>query len=111
MTNSNPPLKIQNLETLQQRKAELALQFKAKEEEISQQVDYIGDNIGAIAVQSFTGISIAKASTTKGEIINLLVAEGVDAALHLHNDPTNFREKLIEFVKKIAAGIIHILTK
>ncbi len=108
---TNPPASIYNLETLQSRKAELAAQCKLKETEISNQVDYIGDNIGSIAVHSFTGISINRATTTKGEIINLLVAEGIDTAMVIHGDPTNIKEKFVELIKRIAAGIIKILTK
>jgi len=42
--------------------------------------------------------------------VKLLVSEGVDTAMLIHSDPNNIKEKLIAFIKKVAAGIINILT-
>jgi hypothetical protein len=103
--------RISNLEQLQRRKAELAVLCKEKEKQISLQVDHISENIGPIAIHSLTGYQWNKEGSAKSEIVKLLVSEGVDTALLIHSDPNNIKEKLIEFIKKIAAGIINILTR
>ncbi|MBX7181862.1 MAG: hypothetical protein K1X82_07105 [Bacteroidia bacterium] len=108
---NKPKTPITNLESLQRRKAELAVLCKEKEMQIGLQVDHISDNLGPIAIQSLTGYQWNKEGSAKAEIVKLLVSEGVDTAILIQSDPTNIKEKLVELIKRIAAGIINILTK
>jgi hypothetical protein len=102
---------LHNLESLQRRKAELNILCKEKEKEIGEHLDYIGNNLGPIAIRSFFSTKWKKESGTKAEIISVLVAEGVDAAMEIQQDPHNIKDKLVNFVKKSASGIISLLIK
>jgi hypothetical protein len=99
------------LEELQSRKAELALKCKAKGEEISQQTDYITEHIGEIAIKSIIGDRFKRGKEKKTEIIELLVAEGIDAAVNIQKDPHDIKDKLFTAVKKSASGVINLLFK
>jgi hypothetical protein len=102
---------IYNLEALQKRKAELGILCKAKEQEIGEHLEYIGNNLGPIAIRSFFGGKWKKEAGTKAEIISVLVAEGVEAAMEIQQDPHNIKDKLVSFVKKSASGIISLLIR
>lgn len=102
---------ITDLQSLQKRKAELYSFCKQKEKEIGEQVEYIGDNIGSIALRSFINKKGHKDSSAKAEIISLLVSEGVETAMEIQQDPHNIKDKLVGFVKKAASGIINQLVK
>jgi hypothetical protein len=107
----NNTYSVTNLATLQGRKAELEIICKQKELEIGNQIDYIGEHIGSIALQSLTGYKVNQGGNTKGEIIQLLISEGIDTALVIQADPTNLKEKIVAFIKKVAGGIVQILTR
>lgn len=97
------------LEELQTRKAELALKCKTKGEEISKQTDYITEHIGEIAIKSIIGDRFRKGKEKKTEIIELLVAEGIDTAAYIQKDPHDIKEKLFNGLKKSASGILNLL--
>ncbi len=97
------------LEQLQERKAELSKQCKAKGEEINAQTDYITEHIGEIAIKSIIGNRFKKGKEKKTEIIELLVAEGIDVAASIQKDPHDIKDKLFSAVKKSASGIINLL--
>ena len=97
------------LEELQTRKAELALKCKAKGEEISKQTDYITEHIGEIAIKSIIGDRFRRGKEKKIEIIELLVAEGIDTAAYIQKDPHDIKEKLFNGLKKSASGILNLL--
>jgi hypothetical protein len=99
------------LEELQSRKAELAIKCKAKGEEISQQTDYITDHFGEIAIKSIIGERFKRGKEKKTEIIELLVAEGIDAAVNIQKDPHDIKDKLIGALKRSATGVVHLLFK
>lgn len=99
------------LEELQSRKAELALKCKAKGEEISQQTDYITEHFGEIAIKSIIGEKFKTGKEKKTEIIEFLVTEGIDAAVNIHKDPHDIKDKLIGTLKKSASGILNLLFK
>jgi hypothetical protein len=111
MTMETTKGNIYDLETLQKRKAELASLCKEKEKEMGEQIEYISDNLGSIALRTFIGRKGKKESGTKSEIISLLVSEGVEAALDIQQDPHHFKDKLVGFVKKASSGIINLLIK
>lgn len=99
------------LEELQARKAELALKCKAKGEEISHQTDYITDHFGEIAIKSIIGDRFKKGKERKTEIIELLVTEGIDAAISIKKDPHDIKDKLLEAFKKSASGVLNLFFK
>ncbi len=99
------------LEELQSRKAELTLKCKAKGEEISQQTDYITEHFGEIAIKSIIGDRFKKGKEKKTEIIELLIAEGIDAAVNIQKDPHDIKDKLIGALKKSASGILTLFFK
>jgi hypothetical protein len=99
------------LEELQNRKAELALKCKAKGEEISLQADYITEHLGEIAIKSIIGDRLKKGKEKKTEIIELLVAEGIDTAVNIQKDPHDIKEKLFDALKKSASGMLNLLFK
>ena len=101
--------KMNALEELQSRKAELAMKCKAKGEEINAQTDYITEHIGEIAIKSIIGDRFKKGKEKKTEIIELLVAEGIDAAVNIQKDPHDIKDKLFSAVKKSASGVINLL--
>lgn len=102
---------ISSLDALKQRKAEVAALCKEKEQQIGRQIDYISDNIGTIALRSFIGNKGKKDTGTKAEIISFLVSEGVEVALDIKDDPSHFKNKIVDFIKKAASGVINILVK
>lgn len=99
------------LEELQSRKAELALKCKAKGEEINQQTDYITEHFGEIAIKSIIGDRFKKGKEKKTEIIEFLVAEGIDAAIDIQKDPHEIKDKLIRALKKSASGVLNLFFK
>ena len=99
------------LKELQSRKAELAVKCREKEEEISQQAEYITGHIGQIAMKSIIGDRLKKGREKKTEIIELLVTEGIDTAINIKNDPHDIKDKLFDAVKKMASGVINLLFK
>lgn len=100
------------IEELQNRKAELSIQCKAKAEQISVQSDYIISNFGKIAIGSLLGDILKKNNPdTKSEIVKLLVAEGIDAAVNIQKDPHDIKDKLLDALKKAATGAVNILVK
>lgn len=99
------------LHELQSRKAELALICKAKGEEISQQTDYISEHWGEIVIKSIIGNRLKKGKEKKTEIIELLVAEGIDMAADIQKDPHDIKEKLFGALKKSASGVLNLLFK
>jgi hypothetical protein len=99
------------LEELQARKAELAIKCKAKGEEISQQTDYITEHFGEIAIKSIIGDRIKKGKEKKTEIIQFLVAEGIDVAVNIQKDPHDIKDKLTEALKKSASGVLNLFFK
>ena len=100
-----------SLEELQSRKAELVLKCKAKGEEISQQTDYITEHLGEIAIKSIIGDRLKRGKEKKTEIIELLVAEGIDTAVNIQKDPHDIKEKLFSALKKSASGMLNLLFK
>jgi len=102
---------IYDLQTLQRRKAEVAILCKEKEKEMSEQIDYISDNLGSIALKTFIGGKGKKESSTKSEIISLLLSDGIETAMEIQEDPHHIKDKLVGFVKKVATGIISLLIK
>jgi hypothetical protein len=102
---------VYNLETLQKRKAELAALCKEKEKEMGVQLDYISDNLGSIALRTLIGGKGKRESSTKADIISLLVSEGVETAMDIQQDPTHIKDKMVGFVKKAASGVISLLVK
>lgn len=102
---------VYNLESLQKRRAELAVLSKQKEKELGDQLEYIGDNLGSIALRSLIKKNGKKDPGTKAEIISLLVSEGVETAFEIQKDPHNIKDKLVNFVKNAASGIINQLVK
>jgi len=102
---------IYDLQTLQRRKAEVAILCKEKEKEMSEQIDYISDNLGSIALKTFIGGKGKKESSTKSEIISLLLSGGIETAMEIQEDPHHIKDKLVDFVKKAATGIISLLVK
>jgi len=105
-TNSQ---RIYSLETLQKRKAEIAILCKEKENEIGTQIDYISTNLGSIALKTLIGTK--KDNSTKAEIISLLVSNGVETAIEIQQDPHHIKDKLADYVKKAASGVINLLIK
>jgi len=103
--------KMNALEQLQSRKAELAKKCKAKGEEINAQTDYITEHIGEIAIKSIIGDRFKKGKEKKTEIIELLVAEGIGVAAEIQKDPHDIKDKLFSAVKKSASGVINLLFK
>ncbi len=99
------------LEELQSRKAELAQKCKAKEEEIGLQVEYISGHIGHIAIKSIIGDRLKKGKEKKTEIIELLVAEGIDTAVEIQKDPHDIKDKLFSALKKSASGVLNLMFK
>jgi hypothetical protein len=99
------------LEELQSHKAELALKCKAKGEEISQQTDYITEHFGEIAIKSIIGDRLKRGKEKKTEIIELLVAEGIDTAVNIQKDPHDIKEKLFSALKKSASGMLNLIFK
>jgi hypothetical protein len=99
------------MKELQSRKAELAIKCKEKEDEISQQGEYIIGHIGKIAMNSIIGDRFRKGKEKKTEIIELLVTEGIDTAINIKNDPHDIKDKLFEAAKKTASGVINLLFK
>jgi len=97
------------LEELQSRKAELTLKCKAKEEEINKQTDYITEHFGEIAIKNIIGDRLKKGKGKKAEIIELLMAEGIDAAINIQKDPHDIKDKLIGALKKSASGVVNLL--
>lgn len=98
-------------EELKNRKTELTLKCKAKGEEISKQTDYITEHIGEIAIKSIIGDRFKKGREKKTEIIELLVAEGIDTAATIQKDPHDIKEKLFNGLKKSAAGVLNLIFK
>jgi hypothetical protein len=103
--------KLNSLEKLQNRKAELEAKCKAKGEEINAQTDYIAEHIGEIAIKSIIGDRFKKGKEKKTQIIELLVAEGIDVAAGIQKDPHDIKDKLFTGVKKAASGVINLLFK
>jgi hypothetical protein len=103
--------KHNSLEELQSRKAGLVIKCKEKENQINRQAEYITEHIGQIAIKSIIGDRFKKGGEKKAEIIELLVAEGIDTAINIKNDPHDIKEKLFEAVKKSASGVINLLFK
>ena len=101
--------KISTLEALHIRKAELTLKCKAKEDEISLQTEYITEHLGEIAIKSIIGDSFKKGKDNKTGIIQLLIAEGIDAAMNIQKDPHDIKDKLFSAFKKSASGVISLL--
>jgi hypothetical protein len=101
--------KMNALEKLQSRKAELALKCKAKAEEINAQTDYITEHIGEIAIKSIIGNRFKKGKEKKTDIIELLVAQGIETAMDIQKDPHDIKDKLFSAVKKSASGVINLL--
>ncbi len=101
--------KMNTLEQLQSRKAELAKKCKAKGEEINAQTDYITEHIGEIAIKSIIGNRFKKGKEKKTEIIELLVAQGIDVASEIQKDPHDIKDKLFGAAKKTASGVINLL--
>jgi hypothetical protein len=97
------------LEKLQERKAELSKKCKAKGEEINAQTDYITEHIGEIAIKSIIGNRFKKGKEKKTEIIELLVAQGIDTAVNIQKDPHDIKDKLFDAAKKTASGVINLL--
>lgn len=102
---------ITNLAGLQKRKAELALLCKEKEKEMGAQVDYISEHLGSIALRSFVGGYGKKEGSTKADIINILVSEGIETALEIQKDPHQIKDKVVDFIKKATTGVINIIVK
>lgn len=103
--------KLKALKELQSRKAELALKCKAKGEEISRQADYVTEHLGEIAIKSIIGNHLKKGFEVKTEVIRLIVADIIDAAVNIKKDPANIKEKIIDFAKKTGSGVMDILFK
>ncbi|HTA28323.1 MAG TPA: hypothetical protein VK809_11070 [Bacteroidia bacterium] len=103
--------RINALEALHIRKAELALKCKAKEQEISLQAEYISEHLGGIVINSFIGDRFKKGKEKKTEIIELLVSQGVETAMDIQKDPHDIKDKLFSAVKKSASGVINLLFK
>ena len=101
--------KMNALEQLQSRKAELAAKCKAKGDEINAQTDYISEHVGEIVIKSIIGDRFKKGKEKKTEIIELLVAEGIDVAASIQKDPHDIKDKLFSAVKKSASGVINLL--
>jgi hypothetical protein len=101
--------KMNALEELQGRKAELSRKCKAKGEEISAQTDYITEHIGEIAIKSIIGDRFKRGKEKKTEIIELLVAQGIDTAVNIQKDPHDIKDKLFDAAKKTASGVINLL--
>jgi hypothetical protein len=99
------------LEELQNRKAELAIKCKAKGEEINKQTDYIAEHFGEIAIKSIIGDRLKKGKEKKTEIIELLVAEGIDVAVSIQKDPHGIKDKLLGMLKTSASGVLNLLFK
>lgn len=99
------------LEELQSRKAELTGKCKAKGEEINQQSDFIIEHFGEIAIKSIIGERFKKGKERKTEIIEFLVAEGIDAAVNIQKDPHDVKDKLIGALKKSASGVLNLFFK
>jgi hypothetical protein len=99
------------LEELQNRKAELILKCKAKGEEIGKQTDYITEHFGEIAIKSIIGDRFKKGKEKKTEIIEFLVAEGIDTAINIQRDPHDIKDKLIGSLKKSASGVLNLFFK
>ncbi len=97
------------LAELQSRKAELAAKCKAKGEEINAQTDYITDHAGSIIIRSIIGDRFKQGKEKKSEIIELLVAQGIDTAVNIQKDPHDIKDKLFDAVKKSASGVINLL--
>jgi hypothetical protein len=102
---------INSLEALQKRKAEVATLCKEKEKQMGEQIDYISDNLGSIALRTFIGSKSKQEGSAKAEILTLLVSEGVETALTIQQDPTHIKDKVVAFIKQAASGIIKILVK
>jgi hypothetical protein len=97
---------------LQERKAEIALLCKERENEISTQIDYISNNLGSIALRTFIGGKSGKETSTKSDIISLLVSNSVETIMEIKRDPHNIQNKLVDFIKKATSGIINqIITR
>ncbi|HXP52288.1 MAG TPA: hypothetical protein VN922_20190 [Bacteroidia bacterium] len=107
MTTTN----IHNLESLQRRKTEIAALCKEKEKAIGAQLDYISDNLGSIALRTIIGGKSRKDKSTKADIISLLISEGVETAMEIQQNPKDFKDKLVGFVKNAASGVINLLIK
>jgi ribonucleotide reductase alpha subunit len=103
--------RIYNLETLQRRRTELSVLCKEKEKEIGTQLEYIGENLGSIALKTFIGTRGKKDNTAKAEIISLLVSEGLETVMDIQKDPHNIKDKMVDFVKNAATGVINLLVK
>lgn len=99
------------LTELQSRKTELTIKCKAKGEEISKQTDYITEHFGEIAIKSLVGNRIKKGKEKKTEMIELLVAQGIDVAVDIQKDPHDIKEKLLGAFKKSASGVLNLLFK
>jgi len=97
------------LKELQSRQAELVLKCKEKEEEIGRQTEYITGHFGEIAIKSIIGDHLKKGSQT--EIINFLVAEGIETAVTIQKDPHDIKDKLLDALKKSASGVLNLLFK
>jgi hypothetical protein len=102
---------INDLAGLQKRKAELSVLCKEKEKQMGEQVDYISEHLGSIALRSFIGGYGKKDASTKSEIISLLVSEGVEVAFEIQKDPHNIKDKVVDFIKKATAGVINLIVK
>lgn len=99
------------LQELQSLKNELALKCKAKEEQISGQADYIAEHITQIAIKSILGDRLKKGKEKRTEIIELLVAEGIDTVATIQNDPHDIKDKLLNALKKSASRVLNLLFK
>jgi hypothetical protein len=99
------------MEELQSRKAELSVKCKAKGDEISQQTDYITEHFGEIAIKSIIGERFKKGKEKKTEIIEFLVAEGIDTAVNIQKDPHDIKDKLLDGLKKSASGVLNLFFK
>ena len=104
-------IKIHNLETLRQRKAEIAIACKEKEKEMGAQLDYIGENLGSIALRTFIGGKSKKDGSAKSEIISLLVSEGIETVMEIQQDPHNIKDKVVGFIKNATTGVINLIVK
>jgi hypothetical protein len=99
------------LRELQSRKAELDIKCKTKAKEISNQADYITEHIGEIAIKSIIGNRFKKGKERKTEIIDFLIAEGIDVAVNIQKDPHDIKDKILYAVKKSASGLLNIFFK
>lgn len=99
------------LEELQNYKAELEAKCIAKEAEIALQADYITEHWGKIIIKSIVGNSFKKDKEKRTEIIELLVADGIDTMIDIKQDPHHVKEKLMGAAKRSVSGILNLFFK